>query len=173
MFVDSVDLSHPLFWVVDDFLSEQECADFVALIDDNATEGPAPITTAQGPRVVTTVRNNTRVMFDDEQLARLLWPRARRHVPERLMGMAAVGLNERFRCYRYTEGMYFRPHFDGAFRRNEREESLLTLLLYLDEAAAGGTRCSTISAGRSCPSPVARSSSSTVCATKAPPCARA
>jgi predicted 2-oxoglutarate/Fe(II)-dependent dioxygenase YbiX len=138
MYLHSVDLSRPPFWVVDDFFDKRECARFVALIDEQAQDGPAPITTARGPEVRTDVRNNTRVIFDDEQLAQQLWPRARHHVPDPLMGMTPIGLNERFRCYRYTEGMYFRPHFDGAYRRNEREESLLTLIVYLDEPGAGG-----------------------------------
>ena len=47
--------------------------------------------------------------------------------------VAAVGLNERFRFYRYGAGEYFSWHYDGSYYRNDLERSLLTLMVYLDE----------------------------------------
>lgn len=49
-----------------------------------------------------------------------------------------MGLNERLRFYRYTEGQQFRWHFDGSYRRSERERSMLSLLIYLNEGCLGG-----------------------------------
>ena len=50
----------------------------------------------------------------------------------------AIGLNERFRYYRYDPGQKFRPHFDGSFDRTYAEKSLLTFMVYLNEGFAGG-----------------------------------
>jgi predicted 2-oxoglutarate/Fe(II)-dependent dioxygenase YbiX len=63
----------------------------------------------------------------------------RPHLPERLEGtLRAVGANERLRCYRYLPGQYFAPHFDGHFRRDDGDESLLTLMVYLNACEGGG-----------------------------------
>jgi hypothetical protein len=49
-----------------------------------------------------------------------------------------IGLNERFRFYRYDPGERFAPHTDGCFRRNNGQESLLTIMIYLNEGCEGG-----------------------------------
>src|SRR5207244_2291177 len=84
------------------------------------------------------VRNNTRVMFDDEALAAMLFQRVRAQLPHVLLGLWLHGANERFRCYRYEVGQRFAPHFDGAFIRDENEESLLTFMVYLNDGFEGG-----------------------------------
>ncbi len=75
-------------------------------------------------------------MFEDVSLAASLFDRLRPALPIR--DDTPVGLNERFRGYRYTAGQRFRPHFDGAFVRNEHERSEITLLLYLSDGFVGG-----------------------------------
>jgi predicted 2-oxoglutarate/Fe(II)-dependent dioxygenase YbiX len=134
---DRLDHGGPLVFTIDGVLSRDECAQLIARID---ALGPtvAPITTAAGPVMRTDVRNNTRVMFDDPAFAQLLFERVAPHVPARLCGMRPVGANERFRCYRYENEQRFAPHYDGAFVRDEREESLLTFMVYLNEGFAGG-----------------------------------
>ena len=132
-----IDPSQPIHWTVDGFLSDSECS---ALVERIEAAGPelAPITTSRGPRFDLDARNNARVMFDDAELAARLFERARLHVPESLKGMRPVGLNERFRCYRYEPGQQFGPHYDGAFVRDATERSLLTLMVYLNDDFAGG-----------------------------------
>src|SRR5262249_50613527 len=50
-----------------------------------------------------------------------------------------VGFNERLRFYRYNPGQAFKPHRDGSYCRHEqREASRMTLLIYLNDDAAGG-----------------------------------
>ena len=34
-----------------------------------------------------------------------------------MCGRRPVGVNERFRCYRYVPGQQFKAHYDGAFQR--------------------------------------------------------
>jgi len=134
---DSLDLSQPLAFTIDDVLTQAEC---VSLIDRIETLGPsaAPITTAAGFVMRPDIRNNERVMFDDVALAKDLFDRIAARVPAPLCEMQPVGANERFRCYRYTSGQRFAPHYDGAFVRNERERSLLTYIVYLNEGFDGG-----------------------------------
>ena len=135
---DSLDLSTPLVFTVRDVLSAGECGTLVERIE---ALGPsaAPITTSRGFVMRPDIRNNERVIFDDLELARTLFTRVAPAIPTQMCGMRAVGANERFRCYRYTRGQRFAPHYDGAFVRDECERSLLTLMVYLNEGFTGGT----------------------------------
>src|SRR5262249_16725523 len=94
--------------------------------------------TAAGFEMNKDVRSNSRVIVDDVALAEQLWERARPFLPGRLRGWNAVGLNERFRYYRYDPGEEFAPHFDGFFARNVHERSHLTFMIYLNEGFEGG-----------------------------------
>lgn len=134
---DSLDHTGPLVQTVAGVLSPAECAELIERID---RMGPttAPITTASGPVMATHIRNNERVIFDDPDLARELFARVQSAVAPWLCGRRAVGANERFRCYRYRPGQRFAPHYDGAFIRDERQQSLLTLMVYLNEGFTGG-----------------------------------
>jgi predicted 2-oxoglutarate/Fe(II)-dependent dioxygenase YbiX len=53
-----------------------------------------------------------------------------------------VGLNERWRFYRYGVGQTFASHYDGAFIRRDGpragEHSQVTFMIYLNEGFAGG-----------------------------------
>ncbi len=83
------------------------------------------------------VRNNTRVMFDDVPLATRLWARLAPILPGRAP-LGSLGLNERFRFYRYDPGQAFRWHRDGRFVRDLKEASRLTFMIYLNEDFRGG-----------------------------------
>jgi prolyl 4-hydroxylase len=122
---------------VRDVLSADECRGHIELAEELGFD-VAPITTSAGFVVNAAVRDNSRVILDSAELAGLFWERVREFVPTPLFGWEAVGLNERFRYYRYDPGQKFRPHFDGAFARNHREKSLLTLMVYLNDGYAGG-----------------------------------
>lgn len=126
-------------WIVtvSDIVTPDECRELIELTE-SIGYGAAPITTAFGFIHAPKVRNNGRVMIDDSDRAAWLWERVRAHVPQERDGGRAVGLNERFRYYRYEPGQYFRWHFDGCFVRSDRERSLLTLMVYLNEDLLGG-----------------------------------
>ncbi|HEX7701602.1 MAG TPA: 2OG-Fe(II) oxygenase [Kofleriaceae bacterium] len=132
---DSFDYRGPLAFTLPAVMTPDECAQLIARID---ALGPtaAPVTTAAGAVMLPDVRNNQRVMFDDTGLAAKLF--ARIAVPESLCDMRAVGLNERFRCYRYEPGQRFAPHRDGYFARDDHERSLLTFMIYLNDDFTGG-----------------------------------
>lgn len=129
---------NPLIVTVPDVLSPEECAAFIERMEGKGLTD-APITTNRGFVMRKDIRNNTRVMFDDAAFAQRLFERVKAHLPERVEGtLVAVGANERLRCYRYTPGQYFAPHFDGFFRRDDGDESQLTLMVYLNEVERGG-----------------------------------
>jgi len=134
---DGVDHGAPLVFSVAAVWTPGECADMVARIEEL---GPAdaPITTATGFVMRPDIRNNTRVMFDDHAVAAALFARIREAVPVRLHGRRPVGVNERFRGYRYERGQRFAPHYDGAYRRSATECSALTLMVYLNDGFTGG-----------------------------------
>jgi prolyl 4-hydroxylase len=138
LFGDSLDHTAPLVFAVADILRPAECADMIGRIE--ALEPTAAsITTAAGFVMRPDIRNNARVMFDDVALAAELFARLGSALPARLCDRRLVGVNERFRCYRYEPGQRFAPHYDGAYRRSATECSELTLMVYLNEGFGGGT----------------------------------
>ena len=124
-------------FTVHDFCPADECAALIRLAAGIGFSD-APITTSRGFIMAPEVRNNTRVILDDDARARELWQRLEPFVPARRHGWRAIGLNERFRFYRYEPGQYFRWHHDGSFIRGADERSLLTVMLYLDHDFVGG-----------------------------------
>jgi len=124
-------------FVLHQFLTLEECS---ALIERGEALGfgDAPITTSGGFVMRKDVRNNERVMVDDVELAGTLFERARPFLPERWFYWQLVGLNERFRFYRYDRGQRFAPHTDGYFERDNGERSHFTFMVYLNEGFEGG-----------------------------------
>lgn len=98
----------------------------------------ATITTEQGTTVTPDIRNNDRVIFDDADLAQDLWKKAKPHFQAPFKTQTAVGLNERFRIYRYRPGQFFDWHQDGTFRKSDNEISQFTMLIYLNDGFTGG-----------------------------------
>lgn len=134
---DMLDLSAPLVFTIPDLCPPSECAELIARIERLGPEA-APITTRYGFEMRPDVRNNTRVMFDDLDLAASLHARIAPTAPARLCGRRLAGVNERFRCYRYEPGQRFAPHYDGAFERSSTERSELTFMVYLNDDFTGG-----------------------------------
>jgi predicted 2-oxoglutarate/Fe(II)-dependent dioxygenase YbiX len=132
-----IDIANDRIWTVDGLCGADECDDLVRLAESRGFEA-APITTSRGFVMAPDIRNNTRVILDDVPRAAALWDRVARWVPARIGRHRAVGLNERFRFYRYTRGQQFDWHRDGAFHRSDVEYSLLTFMIYLNDGCEGG-----------------------------------
>lgn len=122
---------------IDGVLTDQECEALVCEAEDLGFTD-APITTMRGFEMRPGIRNNTRVIVDDHARARQLWERLAPSLPALHRGLRVVGLNERFRVYRYRVGQYFEWHRDGSYHRSSEEWSLLTLMVYLNDGYAGG-----------------------------------
>jgi len=129
-------LTEEIFVVPGLFLPE-ECAQLIETSESLGYE-EALLLSPDGPVLVTEVRNNERVLVDDFDLARDLWERIEEIVPVEVEGYRAVGVNERFRYYRYDPGMLFDWHQDATFERDTGEQSFWTLLVYLNEGFDGG-----------------------------------
>lgn len=124
-------------FAIKDFLSLQECQKYIQDSEQTGYE-EATIQTENGAKIIKTIRNNDRIIFDDARLAELLFERARPFLPHALDQWRLSGLNERFRFYRYIPGQYFKWHKDGFFCKSDEEISLLTLLIYLNDDYEGG-----------------------------------
>ena len=124
-------------FVINDFLSAEECRMHIAESERIGYE-EAAITTAFGPTLYKEARNNDRILYDNPALAAALYERAAPHLPEQIDGWTRCGFNERFRFYRYEGQQYFKRHKDGTFRRSDAEESMLTFIIYLNDAFTGG-----------------------------------
>lgn len=125
-------------FVIHDFFTPAECDQSIAFSEGQGYED-APITTAGGFVMRKDVRDNTRVMMDDLDLATRLFDRAKPFLPSRVGSWHLHAMNERFRYYRYDVGQTFRPHFDGCFSRDSQEASQLTFMVYLNDDFTGGT----------------------------------
>jgi predicted 2-oxoglutarate/Fe(II)-dependent dioxygenase YbiX len=130
------ELDGPQVFVIHDFLTPDECAEFIR-VSEAVGYGAAPITTLGGFVMAPEIRNNERVMIDNFDWATKLWDRVREFIPSPYLGHEATGVNERFRFYRYDPGHTFRPHIDGHFARND-ERSQFTFMVYLSGDCEGG-----------------------------------
>ncbi|BBD62963.1 hypothetical protein NIES2109_58130 (plasmid) [Nostoc sp. HK-01] len=129
-------LNNEIF-TLDNILLPQECAEYINLTESIGYTD-APINTIRGFQMRPDIRNNERVIVDTPERAFDLWQRVSDYIPKTIGRWQAVGLNERFRFYRYDPGQRFAIHHDGSYRRPNGEESLLTFIIYLNEGFEGG-----------------------------------
>lgn len=125
-------------FVIKKFLSDAVCD---AMIEKAETEGfeEAKVDFGGGEqRVFKGIRNNERILYKDEILAKAFWKKAALVLPEMYEQSKAIGFNELFRFYKYTKGQRFKMHVDGSFVRNEKERSQYTFLMYLNDDFEGG-----------------------------------
>lgn len=124
-------------FTIANILSPAECSEYITF-SENIGFTEASITTLRGFEMRPDIRNNQRVILDDPDRALHLWQRVSAYVPSTIGKWRSIGLNERFRFYRYDPGQQFAIHHDGSYRRRNGEESLLTFMIYLNEGFEGG-----------------------------------
>ncbi|MEM7703363.1 MAG: 2OG-Fe(II) oxygenase [Pseudomonadota bacterium] len=122
---------------VPEFLGPDECQRAIELAHGHVFHD-ATINQSSGAQLRPDVRNNERVIFDDPSLASKLWTKIEEHSRSMRFGSRAIGLNERFRVYRYQPDHFFDWHQDGTFGRDNGETSRFTLLICLNDAFEGG-----------------------------------
>ena len=128
----------PLIMTIDHVLSKRECERIITWSEEELGYDRELLSRQNTPMQHNQIRNNARAIHDDPALARAIWERIAAHVPEKIVFWRATGLNERLRLYRYDEGNKFIPHHDGPFRRDAKNQSQLTVLIYLNDAFEGG-----------------------------------
>lgn len=124
-------------YLVKNFLSKTECEAFIRHSEEIGYE-EATVTTNEGQKMIKGIRNNQRVLIKDLELADQFWKRIQPFILEKFDNWSPIGVNEQFRFYKYAINERFNKHRDGRFRRNDREESRLTFMVYLNEDFAGG-----------------------------------
>lgn len=125
-------------FTIENFFTPQECQEYINLSEQIGYE--AAKVNIDGKQVMrTAVRNNERVLYKNEQLERKLWQRVSPFIVPTIGYSNAIGLNEMFRFYKYTEGQRFKSHIDGSHVRNEKEASFYTLMVYLNDNYEGGS----------------------------------
>jgi len=124
-------------FVLHNVLSVDECKE---LIDFSEKQGyhEATVFTGREHKMVKGIRNNLRVLSDDQVLADKIWKRVKPYFKSKIQGFKAYGLNERFRYYKYEVGQRFKRHKDGAFERTLNDRSIYTFIIYLNEDFEGG-----------------------------------
>ena len=110
------DLSHvaPGCFQILDVLAPSECDQLVRITEQMGYDEDAPVSLPHSFRHMQNVN-----WIADASIAELVWSRAAPVLPESARevapGAEAVGLNQRFRCYKYGPGDYFKPHTDGSW----------------------------------------------------------
>lgn len=149
---------HHFAAVIDDFMTEDECKELLALAEEHSlkqggTWERAMVNVGGGRQAMATeVRSCGRIILDSRELADRLLARLRPYFAEwdmlrleRNSRLAVTGLdgrrneftltrlNERLRFLKYVGGEYFRPHWDGMYTTPDGSEvSLYTIHLYLN-----------------------------------------
>jgi prolyl 4-hydroxylase len=116
-------------------IADTECA---MLIERAEAIGfaAATVSLATGAQMMTGIRNNDRVKFDDLELAHMLETRLEKIIRKE---DARARLNERFAVYRYDPGQRFKRHQDGTIKTEDGlEVSRQTVLIYLNDDCEGG-----------------------------------
>lgn len=124
-------------FTIEGFWSKRECEEFIAKSEAIGYEA-ATVETEKGQVVLEGVRNNSRILYKDEDLAQYLWRSLKDYAPPRIGLSVAVGLNELFRFYKYGPGEQFKKHRDQSYIRNAVEASYYTFMIYLNDDYVGG-----------------------------------
>jgi hypothetical protein len=97
----------------------------------------ASIRTSEGPKMMSSIRNNDRVELESSEIASALWERLRNFSLPHIDGLRADGVSRMIRYYRYVPGQRFKMHKDGRLQEDGKE-SRLSFLVYLNDDFEGG-----------------------------------
>ena len=137
----------PKIWTIDNFLSELECQDLI-IFSENKSYQEATVSLKSGAKMMKNIRNNERVIYEDEDLAQNYWQKVREFCPKFISEIVkeeanyeAIGLNSTFRFYKYESNQRFKKHIDGRVRlekNGQKQESRITFMVYLSDDFEGG-----------------------------------
>lgn len=127
----------PGVYVLHRVMSPRECKRLIAAADAIGFTHAGLAIGDDTYRVNLAVRNNLRVVIDSPAIAAGLWARVRGHVDARHEGAPVVGINDRFRVYRYEVGQRFFPHVDVR-TAVPGGETRASVVIYLNDGFEGG-----------------------------------
>ncbi len=96
-----------------DLLSKEECQRFIEATNELGYTEDASVSLPRSVR-----HNENLVWIIDDTTHDIIWDRCKNLMQEKsdlFNGKKALGINRRFRFYKYDEGDYFKPHSDGAW----------------------------------------------------------
>ena len=109
--VERIDLPDlPGVFQLHNVLSSEECEQFRLIVDTLGFHDDAPVSL---PHSVRHMRNLNWLV--DESICGTLFSRCQPQLTELIGGAPSLGLNARFRFYRYQPGDYFKTHTDGSW----------------------------------------------------------
>ena len=129
-------------------LSKAECESLIGISEELGFLPDAPVSLPRSVR-----HNDSLTWIVDEQTDGTIWQRIAHLMDDRqgiFGGDKAVGINARFRFYRYGQDDFFKPHSDGAWPGSRIIDdelianafpdrySQMTLLIFLSEDFQGG-----------------------------------
>jgi len=136
----------PGAFTLSNVLSDGECEALISLSEAMGYTPDAPVSLGRNVR-----QNENCVIIADTSLDGPIWQRVAQHMPPAVAGGRPMGLNRRWRLYKYAEDDVFRMHTDGSWPgsgvgpngRLVRDLfgdrwSQLTFLIYLDGDYEGG-----------------------------------
>ncbi len=124
-------------YTIANFLSIEQCEKLISISEQLGYE-EAKVNMSGRQTMMKSVRDNERLLHFNDGLATLYWNQLKTFHREQVDGMEAFGLNELFRFYKYQNNQRFKRHKDGSYRKNDREWSVYTFMLYLNDAFTGG-----------------------------------
>ncbi len=128
---------HAQIFLIDNFLSKVECLEYIDK-GELASFERAKVKVDNKELMIKGIRNNERLLFKDEYLAKQIWSKIAPFVNKDIEDYFPIGVNELFRIYKYSVGERFKMHRDGSFQRNNQEKSFYSLLIYLNDDFEGG-----------------------------------
>eukprot|EP00933_Yihiella_yeosuensis_P001832 TRINITY_DN10301_c0_g1_i1.p1 TRINITY_DN10301_c0_g1~~TRINITY_DN10301_c0_g1_i1.p1 ORF type:complete len:703 (+),score=169.55 TRINITY_DN10301_c0_g1_i1:30-2111(+) len=117
-----------------DVLSVSECDSLRAATEAMGYRPDVPLSSALDERA-----HNVVIMATEEQ-NNALFSRVRYLLPQKLQGDDLVGINRRWRIYRYQAGNLYRKHLDGAWPASGIKVDAKGNQEYVYDAYGGGTR---------------------------------
>lgn len=127
----------PSIWELQNFLSPRKCQDLIYFSELRGFE-EAKVSFRSGAAFAKGIRNNYRLFYEDNTLAKELWNLLHPYCPSMADGATPMGLNERFRFYRYDKKQRFKRHIDGRVAYSDTLESRVTFMVYLNDNFEGG-----------------------------------
>mmetsp|Transcript_16557 Transcript_16557/g.24776 ORF Transcript_16557/g.24776 Transcript_16557/m.24776 type:complete len:277 (+) Transcript_16557:158-988(+) len=129
--------AHKVCSTIEGVLSSKECNKIIERSEEARFQTALVNVGRRGEVHDPDTRNSDRCIVDDCDFANVIFERIEDFLPKIRTDRGGlhwelVGLNERMRILRYKDGHFFAKHYDGSYRRNRREHSFLSLMIYLN-----------------------------------------